>query len=760
MKGLLAIIQKIYGKSALSKTIGTRTNVIKLPNNEIKQYIKKDLNIEAASDKLAEKAKQEMLELVPDVPKMNDAERLIFEGNLRRLDNKLNPPMAEVTEFGTKQKVSPEGIQSLIQEKGQKAAPGTLMGNLESRLKQLEASGKGLEELTKGKGKTLEDIMTDALQSQGLSKQMYNEGLVRATARDIITADIKSGKLQLPKQLQQDLLEGGGEPIEVLRTVYGEDALEVLDSLIPEFSKLRTSTEAADLAKSKFKFEPDVNRPKGSMSPEEAIKAEQENILKPKKPEEPEEFAIGGRAGYSDGTKPSAAENTPSQEIIDRMIAQIKQLSKRGVDVATIKDIVGASDQMIKDVLGKASGGRAGYSAGSIVKGILLTAKTLSELKPEYLKKLSRLEGYLGSINMEGKGGKEAAKQTIDKIDNLKKEYKALQKDLSEKEQLNKLDITDRVPNAQGGVSQGLDYLMGIERPKYQLGGSVYDRYQQLLNEISNRGSATSAQAVPYYPTTATGGGNEEDTFTPIKSSIEQQLTPIGPVGELINSYLQVPGILSGIVSAGKDYIGLTDAQKDLYSSLGFGYSKSGMQDKLGFNVMANNFLAPNSASRAAYKSKLGYTDEELDQIKNDLAGVPTKATMRAQQEQYGIDQAQRQQDYANLANQGLMGIGMNPAAQAAHSLAAMGPAYDFDYGPGSSMESHTTDMTQDVDGFSAADYGGDGGSAGSGDTGSTCSCGSFKQGGPVTGASVRPNHAIGGRIAKANGGLSYLMGI
>jgi len=698
MKGLLAIIQKIYGKSALSKTIGTRTNVIKLPNNEIKQYIKKDLNIEAASDKLAEKAKQEMLELVPDVPKMNDAERLIFEGNLRRLDNKLNPPMAEVTEFGTKQKVSPEGIQSLIQEKGQKAAPGTLMGNLESRLKQLEASGKGLEELTKGKGQTLEDIMTDALQSQGLSKQMYNEGLVRATARDIITADIKSGKLQLPKQLQQDLLEGGGEPIEVLRTVYGEDALEVLDSLIPEFSKLRTSTEAADLAKSKFKFEPDVNRPKGSMSPEEAIKAEQENILKPKKPEEPEEFAVGGRAGYS---------------------------------------------------------------AGSIVKGILLTAKTLSELKPEYLKKLSRLEGYLGSINMEGKGGKEAAKQTIDKIDNLKKEYKALQKDLSEKEQLNKLDITDRVPNAQGGVSQGLDYLMGIERPKYQLGGSVYDRYKELLNEISNPGSATSTQAVPYYPTTSTGGGNDPEQFDPIQSSIQQQLTPVGPVGELINNYLQVPGILSTIVSMGKDYLGLTDAQKDVYSEYGLGYGNSGIKDAFGYNVfsLADNWATPGSASYNAHKAS-GKTDQQIKEMRDRVMSAPTKADMRQQQKDYNVAQAQRQQDYANLANQGTMGIGMNPGAYAAHSLAALGPAYD-DPNEFSSDTSNTdtntntntgnTGFGDDNDGY-GNDGDSSGGSAGSGDTGSTCSCGSFKQGGPVTGASVRPNHAIGGRIGYANG--------
>ena len=82
---------------------------------------------------------------------------------------------------------------------------------------------------------------------------------------------------------------------------------------------------------------------------------EQERIRKESK-------AMGGMIG--DGTKPSAAENTPSQEIIDRMISQIKDMSKRGADIDTIKSITGASDQMIKDVLGKAMGGRVGFSEG------------------------------------------------------------------------------------------------------------------------------------------------------------------------------------------------------------------------------------------------------------------------------------------------------------------------------------------------------------------------------------------------------------
>ena len=679
MKSLIELIKLIFGPKALSKTIGTRTNVIKLPNNKTKRYTKQDLDIESASDAAAMNAKKEMEELIAEIPKMNDAERLVFEGNLRRLKNRLGirsetDPTADVFEFGTKEQVTPGGIASLTEKAGQKSPPGTIMGNIESRLNKLRASG---EDPSTMKGQTLEDIMTDALQSKGLSKQMYNEGLVRATARDIITNDIKSGKLKLPKELEQQILEGGGEPIDVLRNVYGEDALEVLDSLIPEFSKLRTSTEAEKLARSKFKFEPDVNRPRGSVSLEEGAKAEQEYMLTPEKtipadspegkkitetligkpkakvtelltaekiiadmnkmdpmdamyeankvlkkegkyknlkdedvqkimsetedsifernfPEEPEDFATGGRVGfnegskltdyiktnisastsssspeegvkikeeildgivslniplnkklkllgdlkfgknrakvdlselgkkygidlgeevykdkyfspglgaeyttdegtkfnfmvnpedkggsvsvsrsfatggrvgYSDGTKPSAAENTPSQEIINRMIAQIKQLSKRGVDVSTIKDIVGASDQMIKDVLGQASGGRIGFQRG--------TSKIYDQL-----------------------------------------EHKV------------------PFPHAQDVriSSKGLDYLTGTERRGYAQ-GTLLSQYQKHLSDIT--GDPLQSTVIPSPYIIPSNGGDSSMSFTtPTKEqseyAMDQGMTDVG----------------------------------------------------------------------------------------------------------------------------------------------------------------------------------------------------------------------------------------
>jgi hypothetical protein len=438
MGGILELIKLIYGSKALSKVLGTRTNVIRLPDNELKQYTKQELNIEAASNKLAQKAKADMYELLADYPRMNDAEKLIFEGNLRRLGNKLEvvqkkqKPAADVLEFETGEKVSPEGIMSLTEKAGQKNPPTTLMGKLESRVKQLEASG---EDLSKMKGQTYDEFMNDITQGQRTMIRLEDEGLVRATAREIIDKDIKSKKIKLPKEVEADFKQGGGEPIDVFRQFYGEDALEQLNSMVPDFRRMYSPREAAEAATKKFNFEFKADRAPGSISIEDARKAEQEfNIIpadseegkvitekligKPKAPvtelvtaekiisdmknmdpmdamkeankvlkkegkyknlkeedverimedtndfifgrdipEDPEGFAKGGRVGYSDGTKPSAEENTPSQAIINRMMDQIKQMSKMGADIDTIKTITGASDQMIKDVLGKAFGG-------------------------------------------------------------------------------------------------------------------------------------------------------------------------------------------------------------------------------------------------------------------------------------------------------------------------------------------------------------------------------------------------------------------
>jgi hypothetical protein len=76
MKLLLSLINKLYGSKAIQKTIGTRTNVITLPNKQTKQLLNEQLNVNQASDQEILKLKDDIEKLIPDIPKMNDSEVL------------------------------------------------------------------------------------------------------------------------------------------------------------------------------------------------------------------------------------------------------------------------------------------------------------------------------------------------------------------------------------------------------------------------------------------------------------------------------------------------------------------------------------------------------------------------------------------------------------------------------------------------------------------------------------------------------------
>jgi hypothetical protein len=314
---LFEALKKIYGSKFVSNLFGKRTNIIKLPPKEAKRFIKKELNIAEAGDKAVELGKKDLAELVLDVKqiqKLNDQELLTLTNNAERMAQRTNPKAfesapkspADIIDMKTQETVPPEGIASLTEKAGQKAPPGTLMGNLESRIKQLEASG---EDLSKMKGQTLDDIMKNEGQAQKGMAQSQKEGLVRATANDIMIADIKSGKFPATKEMQQEILEGSPKGLDYFRRFYGEDALEVLDSLIPDLAKIRTSREAADFAKKQYNFEAKMDRAPGSIDLGDAKKAE-------------DEFGITSLKNPSEAYKPFGSDFN-RQEKVDWLIKNV-----------------------------------------------------------------------------------------------------------------------------------------------------------------------------------------------------------------------------------------------------------------------------------------------------------------------------------------------------------------------------------------------------------------------------------------------------
>jgi hypothetical protein len=268
---IIKLLERIFGKSAVSKSLGTRTNVVRLPRG--KQPIDpttRHFDVEGTAQKnpeLVNTIKNSVEDRMGDITKMNDQELLTYKQNLQRLADHVDPPAlpsADIISAGSKQRVTGEGIEALKQTSGQTNPPGTIVGNIESRINKLKDIGQQMEKQT-GEKTGLGDLLKDYGQSATNYAAQQREGLVRATAREIIERDIAAGKLK--GVTKEDL--ASKDPIDIWRTRYGEDALEQLDSLAPELGQLTTEKQAADLAKTKYKFEPKQTPVKESYTKEE-----------------------------------------------------------------------------------------------------------------------------------------------------------------------------------------------------------------------------------------------------------------------------------------------------------------------------------------------------------------------------------------------------------------------------------------------------------------------------------------------------------
>ncbi|NBW39026.1 MAG: hypothetical protein EBR30_29220, partial [Cytophagia bacterium] len=318
---IIKLLERIFGKSAVGKSLGTRTNVVRFPKG--KQGLDpttRHFDVEGTAKNnpdLVKVIKNSIEDRMGDITKMNDQELLTYKQNLQRLADYTSPPpppMADVIEAGSKQRVTGEGLEKLIEEQGLVASPKTPLGSAQLNIKRAE------QEMNKIiKENDLDSLIKGAGRDQLSWNRLHNEGLVRAVTRQILSEDIRAGKI---KGLTLDDLGTSREPIDYFRKIYGEGALEQLDSLTPEFNRLSTEQEAAKLARSKFKFEPDETRTKGSTSYEELEKEIKKN--------EPEEKADGGSIGldYLMGmdSRPKYAGGGDVKKILDLIAKANKKL--------------------------------------------------------------------------------------------------------------------------------------------------------------------------------------------------------------------------------------------------------------------------------------------------------------------------------------------------------------------------------------------------------------------------------------------------
>jgi len=267
-----------------AKLAGTRTNITPITKPSLTRINVDPVKLKAAFED-GSLSKEEVRRQIEEVVslglagKLNDVEMSKAISNIRSGRDAINPPAADIVDMGSKQRVAGEGLESLKEQAGLSARPGSPIGDLELRSKQLVQKAGDAEKALKENPSDVKSILDDFMKGQTTQNDLNKEGLVRATVRNIMENDIKSGRLKNLKRA--DLNEK--DPIEYFRKHYGEDALEQIDSLAPEFRELYTADEAEKLARSKFEFGP------------KEVPSDELNPFEKK--------AIGGRVGYAGGSK-------------------------------------------------------------------------------------------------------------------------------------------------------------------------------------------------------------------------------------------------------------------------------------------------------------------------------------------------------------------------------------------------------------------------------------------------------------------------
>jgi hypothetical protein len=497
---LIELLEKIFGKGSVSRTIGTRTNVVRFPKG--KQPIDptvSNFDVEGTAAKnpdLVQTIENSIADRMGEITKMNDQELLTYTANVRRLANFKEPPVqnADVIKFGSGEEIKGKGLEQLIEKQGTKNPPTTVAGRLETQGKKLEKAGEDLKEITEPKS-VIGDIIKDYGDFDKYMQSSQKTGYVRATVRQIMREDIQAGKLKLPKELQDQVMQGIGEPIDIYRKVYGEGALEQIDSLADDLGQFRTEEEAAKFARSKYTFEPKVEPVDESMTYDELG-----NLIK-KGTDEPEGKADGGRIGFSKGKR------VKSQ--IDKLLEQLNKKTQGKKSMESVDPKTGEVTVPKKPIR------RAEEPTGmttmdpepeivderAIPKKEYLKSKTVQELQKEYKKVLARYEGAMGVLDPNTKDfeGFKKEVQRLSKIgDDIKAEYQT-KKTVMEKTPLSDFEQIQanyrRASNAAEEIfpdygdpktaAQQLAEVMADQKYEAYNKG-FYDLPQKIQNELYN----------------------------------------------------------------------------------------------------------------------------------------------------------------------------------------------------------------------------------------------------------------------------------
>ena len=253
---ILSVLQKLYGKSFINKTIGTKSNVVKPKELDTNAPTKNMYSPDAFKDpKLQGMIDEKIQEYAPYIfSNKNQRELMNYLDNAENLLKQKKrdfgvtdqlesvgkqKPEADIVDIKTGKKL--EGIETLKEDLGlppgvsPKSPAGKTLQELKRTTKEMDLIEKDIDETT---DKGLENIFRTFMQQP--SRDMVMEGKRRAVIRKIL---LKDDRINLPDDVRESLenyndLRGGGtkemDPLTIFDTYYkrDRDKLETLDSII------------------------------------------------------------------------------------------------------------------------------------------------------------------------------------------------------------------------------------------------------------------------------------------------------------------------------------------------------------------------------------------------------------------------------------------------------------------------------------------------------------------------------------------------
>ena len=164
--------------------------------------------------------------------------------------------------------------------------------------------------------KTKGDAFIDMTKASAKPVSLEREGQVRTASREFLNRELKLGKIKLKPEETKSILQpsgGGTDPIDILRTYYGEDVLEALDDLAPKFMQAEKYSDYLkimdkNLDESFFipRKDPSIKQSYTDDEMRDIVNKQEDDLGDKLKnlPDDidPDKLANGGRPGYAYGT--------------------------------------------------------------------------------------------------------------------------------------------------------------------------------------------------------------------------------------------------------------------------------------------------------------------------------------------------------------------------------------------------------------------------------------------------------------------------